>query len=171
MAEKQSTSASAALLPVLLVNFIATLGFSIVLPFLVFVVTRFGGNGFVYGLVGATYPAMQLLGAPVLGALSDRYGRRRILLVSQAGTLVSWIVFAIACLLGSIWMVRPPSAGPAQVGLGLSQPCRIASQSRPAATIQKMLDRKSKILFIRCFICFIVFSKSASVSFNRLASI
>jgi MFS family permease len=85
--------------PVLLVNFIGTLGFSIVLPFLVFLVTRFGGNALVYGLVGATYPAFQLLGAPLLGTWSDRYGRRRILLLSQAGTLLSWTVFAIALFL------------------------------------------------------------------------
>jgi hypothetical protein len=43
------------LLPLLLVNFIGTLGFSIVLPFLVFLVTRWGGNALVYGIVGATY--------------------------------------------------------------------------------------------------------------------
>jgi MFS family permease len=81
---------------VLLVNFIGTLGFSIVLPFLVFVVLRFGGNALVYGFVGATYPALQMIGAPILGRWSDRYGRRRVLLLSQAGTLISWVIFAVA---------------------------------------------------------------------------
>jgi MFS family permease len=80
----------------LLVNFIGTLGFSIVLPFLVFLVTRFGGNALIYGLVGAAYPAFQLLGAPILGAWSDRYGRRPVLLLSQTGTLLSWVIFAAA---------------------------------------------------------------------------
>ena len=47
------------LFPVLLVNFIGSLGFSIVLPFLIFLVLRFGGNPIVYGLVGATYPALR----------------------------------------------------------------------------------------------------------------
>ncbi len=87
------------LFPVLLVNFIGSLGFSIVLPFLVFLVLRFGGNPIVYGLVGATYPALQLVGAPLLGRWSDRYGRRKILLLSQAGTLLSWVVFAVALFL------------------------------------------------------------------------
>ena len=44
------------LLPLYLVNFVGALGFSIVLPFLVFLIEDFGGNAFVYGLVGATYP-------------------------------------------------------------------------------------------------------------------
>jgi len=81
---------------VLLVNFIGTLGFSIVLPFLVFVVLRFGGNALIFGIVGAAYPALQMIGAPILGRWSDRYGRRRILLLSQTGTLLSWVIFALA---------------------------------------------------------------------------
>jgi MFS family permease len=87
------------LAPVLLVSFIGTMGFTIVIPFLVFLVTRFGGNALVYGLVAATYPLFQFVAAPVLGRWSDRYGRRRILLLSQIGTLVSWLVFALALFL------------------------------------------------------------------------
>ncbi|MFQ6005304.1 MAG: MFS transporter [Woeseia sp.] len=87
------------LLPILSVNFVGTLGFSIVLPFLVFLVTKWGGNAFVYGLMGATYSAFQLIGAPILGRWSDRYGRKKILLLSQLGTLVSWLVFLSAFFL------------------------------------------------------------------------
>jgi DHA1 family tetracycline resistance protein-like MFS transporter len=77
----------------------APLGFSIVLPFLVYLVTRWGGNGFLYGVMGATYSAFQLVGAPILGRWSDRWGRRKILLLSQLGTLVSWAIFVVAfCL-------------------------------------------------------------------------
>ena len=83
------------LFPILLVNFISTLGFSIVLPFLVFVVTRFGGNAMIYGVMGAVYPAFQLIGAPVLGKWSDIYGRKKILFLSQAGTVVGWVIFII----------------------------------------------------------------------------
>lgn len=85
--------------PVLLVNFIGTMGFTIVIPFLVFLVTRYGGNALVYGLVAATYPAFQFIAAPVLGRWSDRYGRKRVLLLSQIGTLVSWLVFMTAFVL------------------------------------------------------------------------
>jgi hypothetical protein len=52
---------------VLLVNFIGTMGFTIVILLLVFLVTRFGGNALVYGLVAATYPAFQFVAAPILG--------------------------------------------------------------------------------------------------------
>jgi DHA1 family tetracycline resistance protein-like MFS transporter len=92
-------SGSISLLPILSVNFIGTLGFSIVMPFLVFLVTRWGGNALVYGLIGATYSAFQLVGAPILGRWSDRYGRRKILLLSQLGTMLSWVVFTFAFLL------------------------------------------------------------------------
>lgn len=87
------------LLPILLVNFIGTLGFSIVLPFLVFLVMKFGGDAVVYSLLAATYPAFQLIGSPLLGKWSDIYGRKKVLLLSNAGTAIGWILFLIALVL------------------------------------------------------------------------
>ncbi|MEL4304579.1 MFS transporter [Methanococcoides sp. LMO-2] len=84
------------LFPLLLINFINTLGFGLVLPFLVFLVDRFGGNAIVYGFIGAMYPAFQLIGAPILGRWSDLHGRKKILFITQAGTLLSWIIFLLA---------------------------------------------------------------------------
>ena len=89
------------LFPILLVNFVGTLGFSIVLPFLVFVVMKFGGNAIVYGLLAATYPAFQLIGSPILGKLSDTYGRKKILLLSNVGTSIGWLLFLFALFLPS----------------------------------------------------------------------
>ncbi|MEM9070850.1 MAG: MFS transporter [Myxococcota bacterium] len=94
-----SSTAKASLGPVLLVNFIGTLGYTIAIPFLVFLVTRFGGDAVVYGIVASTYSFFQFLGAPILGRWSDRFGRRKILLLSQAGTCFSWILFGIALFL------------------------------------------------------------------------
>lgn len=99
------------LAPILAVNFVGTLGFSIVVPFLVFLVSQWGGNPIIYGLVGATYSAFQLVGAPVLGRWSDRVGRRKILLLSQLGTLFSWCVFLVAFFI--------PAAVIAEVDSGL----------------------------------------------------
>jgi MFS transporter, DHA1 family, tetracycline resistance protein len=87
------------LLPLLLITFIGTLGFSIVLPFLVFLVIDLGGNAIVYGILSATYPAFQLIGAPFLGRSSDIYGRKKILLLSHGGTLAGWIIFLVALFL------------------------------------------------------------------------
>lgn len=101
------------LFPIFFVNFIGTLGFSLVLPFLVFLVTAWGGNAVVYGIAGATYSAFQLLGAPVLGRWSDAYGRRRVLLLSQLGTLVSWLIF-----LGAFALPRTPLLNVESAALG-----------------------------------------------------
>jgi MFS family permease len=96
--------------PILAVNFVGTLGFSIVLPFLVYLVTRLGGNALIYGVMGACYSFFQLIGAPILGRWSDRYGRRRILLLSQFGTAASWGVFLVALALPATPMLRVDSA-------------------------------------------------------------
>ncbi len=82
--------------PILLVNFIGILGYSVVIPILIFIVTDFGGNGFIYGLLGATYPFFQFIGAPILGRLSDRIGRKKVLIISQLGTFLAWVLFLIA---------------------------------------------------------------------------
>ena len=73
-----------------------TLGFSIVLPFLVFLVVDFGGNSVIYGILSSIYPAFQLIGAPILGRWSDTLGRKKVLLISTAGTLIGWIIFLFA---------------------------------------------------------------------------
>jgi DHA1 family tetracycline resistance protein-like MFS transporter len=87
------------LFPILIVNFVGTLGFSIVLPFLVFLVMKFGGDAITYGLLAATYPAFQLIGAPLLGRWSDMFGRKKVLLLSNVGTSIGWILFLFAIFL------------------------------------------------------------------------
>lgn len=86
----------AGIFPILLINFIGTLGFSIVMPFLIFMVTKFHGNAFVYGIIGSVYPLFQLIGAPILGKWSDVQGRKKILLLSSVGSALAWVIFLIA---------------------------------------------------------------------------
>lgn len=95
--------------PILLVNFIGSLGYSIVLPFLVVLVLQFGGNELVYGILGATYSFFQFIGAPILGKWSDSQGRRKILLLSQGGTLLAWMIFLIALFMPNFILGRVDS--------------------------------------------------------------
>ena len=84
------------IVPLLLVSFIGTLGYSIVLPSLVYMVKHFQGGDFLYGAVGATYSTFQLVGSPLLGRLSDRFGRKRILFLSGLGSTLAWALFIVA---------------------------------------------------------------------------
>jgi DHA1 family tetracycline resistance protein-like MFS transporter len=92
-------AAKVSLVPILLVNFISTLGYSIVLPFIVILVLKIGGNELSYGFLGATYSIFQLVGAPILGDWSDKFGRKKILLLSEAGSLAAWLLFLVALYL------------------------------------------------------------------------
>ncbi|MFT3696443.1 MAG: MFS transporter [Kofleriaceae bacterium] len=82
--------------PLYVIGFLSSLGFSIVIPFLVFLVTRFGGNAFVLGAIGAAFSAAQFFGSSWLGPLSDRIGRKRVLVRCQIGALAAWAIFLVA---------------------------------------------------------------------------
>ncbi len=84
------------LIPAYLLTFVNVLGFSILMPILPFVVDSYGAPEWVFGLLLTLYSAFQFIGAPFLGSLSDSMGRKPILIVSQAGTLLSWFVFVLA---------------------------------------------------------------------------
>jgi DHA1 family tetracycline resistance protein-like MFS transporter len=90
------------LFSVIFVVFIDLLGFSLILPLLPYYAETFGSNEFVTGLLVASYAAMQLIGAPILGRLSDRFGRRPILLVSIFGTFLGFLLLGFA---NSLWML------------------------------------------------------------------
>ncbi len=90
------------LLSIFLIVFISLLGFSIILPLLPYYAETFGANSFVTGLLVASYAAAQLIGAPILGRLSDRFGRRPILIVSTLGTLISLVMIGLA---QNLWML------------------------------------------------------------------
>lgn len=53
-----------------------------------------------YGLLTATFPFFQFFGAPVLGALADKYGRKKILRISLVGTFVGYVLFALSITSG-----------------------------------------------------------------------
>ncbi len=90
------------LFSVILVVFIDLLGFSLILPLLPYYAKTFEANSFVTGLLVASYAVAQLVGAPVLGRLSDRFGRRPVLLASIFGTFVGFLLLGFA---NSLWML------------------------------------------------------------------
>jgi MFS family permease len=71
-------------------------GFGIVIPLLPFYVRSMGGSAEVVGLLLGTFAFTQMIATPILGRLSDRYGRRPIILASLAGNAIAMVVFALA---------------------------------------------------------------------------
>jgi MFS transporter, DHA1 family, tetracycline resistance protein len=76
--------------------FVDLVGFGIVLPLLPFYADRFGASGTQIAVLVFSYSAAQFLLAPIWGRLSDRYGRRPILIIGLVGSGVSYLVFAFA---------------------------------------------------------------------------
>jgi multidrug resistance protein len=81
-------------------------GFGIVLPILPLWAETFGASPVQIGLITASYAVMQLLFAPVWGRLSDRYGRRPIILVSLAGSAVAALTIGLAGTLVVLFVAR-----------------------------------------------------------------
>lgn len=94
------------LFSILLVVFIDLLGFSLILPLLPYYAETFNASEFVTGLLIAVYALMQLIGAPILGRLSDRYGRRPILLISVFGTFLGFLLLGFANALWILFAAR-----------------------------------------------------------------
>ncbi len=90
------------ILPIFVIVLVDLLGLTIIIPLLSFYATSFGADPFVVGVLAAAYPLMQFMGAPVLGRLSDRYGRKPILVISQIGTLTGFLMLGFA---GSLWLL------------------------------------------------------------------
>jgi DHA1 family tetracycline resistance protein-like MFS transporter len=90
------------LFSIILVVFIDLLGFSLILPLLPYYAESFKASEFVTGLLVASYAAAQLIGAPILGRLSDRFGRRPLLLASIFGTFLGFLLLGFA---NTLWML------------------------------------------------------------------
>ena len=90
------------ILPIFVIVLIDLLGLTIIIPLMPLYAAAFGASAFMIGLLGAAYPAMQFIGAPLLGRISDRVGRKPVLVVSQIGTFIGFIVLALA---GNLWVL------------------------------------------------------------------
>lgn len=90
------------ILPVFVIVLIDLLGLTIIIPVLSLYAVSFGANPATIGVLGAAYPIAQFVGAPLLGRLSDRFGRKPVLLVSQLGTLIGFLLLGAA---DSLWLL------------------------------------------------------------------
>ncbi len=99
----QPTGSRRALFTVLAIVFVDLLGFGIVIPILPFYVRSFGVSDVFIGLLASSYSLAQFVSAPVLGRLSDRYGRRPVLMLSLAGSVVAWTLFGLGGRFGALF--------------------------------------------------------------------
>jgi DHA1 family tetracycline resistance protein-like MFS transporter len=94
------------LLIIFLTILVNLIGFGIIIPLLPFYATTFGASPVVIGLLFAVFSLCQLVAAPALGDLSDRYGRRPVLVFSLAGTVVSFVMLALAQSVVMLFLAR-----------------------------------------------------------------
>ncbi|HEY5921980.1 MAG TPA: MFS transporter [Kofleriaceae bacterium] len=90
------------LLPIFLIVLVDVLGFTIVIPLLGFYAEKFGASPLVATTLVSVYALCSLISTPIIGKLSDRYGRRKLLLISQAGTCAGFLLLADS---SALWMV------------------------------------------------------------------
>lgn len=87
---------------IFLIVFIGLLGFGIVIPTLPFIAERFGANATTIGILGGTYSFFQFIASPILGRLSDKYGRKPLLSISLFGTFIGYLIIAFT---NNLWMI------------------------------------------------------------------
>ena len=97
--------------------FIDLIGFGMVIPFLSFYAREYGASGTTVGMVVGVYSIMQFFFAPVWGRLSDRIGRRPVILISLTASCIGYFLFAISRSLTLLFLSRiVAGAGGANIG-------------------------------------------------------
>jgi DHA1 family tetracycline resistance protein-like MFS transporter len=91
---------------IFLTIFVNLVGFGIIIPLLPFYAQTFGASPLVIGLLFASFSVSQLIAAPLLGDVSDRWGRRPVLIFSLLGTVVSFVMLALAQSLAMLFAAR-----------------------------------------------------------------
>jgi MFS family permease len=90
------------LLPIFLIVLVDVMGFTIVIPLLAIYAETFGASPLVATLIVSCYAVCSLISTPIIGRLSDKHGRRPLLIISQAGTCAGFLILASS---NALWMV------------------------------------------------------------------
>jgi MFS transporter, DHA1 family, tetracycline resistance protein len=107
----------ASLAVLFLTVFIDLIGFGMVIPFLSFYAREYGASGIAVGAVVGIYSIMQFFFAPVWGRLSDRVGRRPVILVSLTASCIGYLLFAFSHSITVLFLSRViAGAGGANIG-------------------------------------------------------
>ena len=85
-----------ALLTIFLIVLADLLGFGVIIPLLPFYAKMYAASDFQVGLLFSVYSICQLIAAPILGLISDRFGRRPVLIASQVGSVIGFILLGYA---------------------------------------------------------------------------
>jgi MFS family permease len=91
---------------ILIIIFTEVLGWSLILPFLPYLAGDLGASPTMVGLVIASFALCQFISSPIIGKLSDRYGRKPLLLVSQFSTFLGFIILGMADSLFLVFLSR-----------------------------------------------------------------
>lgn len=91
---------------IFLIVFVDLLGFGIVLPLLPYIAEKYEATPLTIGILGATYSFFQLVSGPILGRLSDRYGRKKLLAISQFGSAIGYLMLGMAHSLPLLFLAR-----------------------------------------------------------------
>lgn len=92
--------------PVLFTLFMASFGFSVILPILPFYALSLGLKPFELGMLTATFAVMNLLFAPIMGKLADRFGRKNIMIIGMSGFVIAYLIFATGTTIESAFIAR-----------------------------------------------------------------
>jgi DHA1 family tetracycline resistance protein-like MFS transporter len=94
------------LAPILGITFIDILGFSILIPLLPYFVKHFGVGDIVVGFLFTAFALTQFIGSPLWGNLSDRIGRKKVLIISQIGATIGWAMLGFAPTIIWVFIAR-----------------------------------------------------------------
>lgn len=99
-------TANRQMITIFLVVFIDLLGFGIILPLLPYIAEKYSATPVMIGLLSGAYSLFQFIAGPILGRLSDRYGRKKLLIISQLGSMAGYVLLALAGSLPLLFLSR-----------------------------------------------------------------